>query len=188
MLTVISGTDRPGSKTKKVADLVTHFLKQKSLDTQLIDLGELPKGLFQPKHYKEPPRSFQKYQDAILHCNGILTVVPEYNGSFPGAMKYFIDLLRFPESLKDMPCGFIGLASGSFGAIRAIEHLEMIFQYRGAHLFGLRSLFIHVDKKLNEEATRITDKFTKDLFEEMLSGYIDFAYKVKPLGGGRESK
>ncbi|RLE20696.1 MAG: NADPH-dependent oxidoreductase, partial [Acidobacteria bacterium] len=30
-------------------------------------------------------------QEAILETDGILTIVPEYNGSYPGALKYFID-------------------------------------------------------------------------------------------------
>ena len=181
MIVVLSGTDRVGSNSGKVARLAIKFLKNQSVDTSLIDLEKLPNKFYQPKHYKEPPNSFKKYQEMILDCNGLLTIVPEYNGSYPGVLKYFIDILRFPESLRGIPTGFIGLSAGSFGGIRAVEHLEMIFQAREAHLFGLRSLFVHVDHKINKAGTEITDEFTKKSFETMLSKYIDFVYKLRPL-------
>jgi len=76
-------------------------------------------------------------------ADGIVTVVPEYNGSFPGVLKYFIDMLRFPESLYGIPAAFVGIAAGEWGALRAVEQMEMVFQYRHAHLFG-RRVFIRV--------------------------------------------
>ncbi len=181
MIVVISGTDRADSKSSLIAGLVVDFLSQNSIKTTLIDLAKLPNELYHPKNYKETPDFFKKEQKAILDCNGILTVVPEYNGSFPGVLKYFIDVLRFPESFRGIPAGFIGLASGSLGGIRAVEQLEMVFQYRKSHIFGLRSFFTHVDRKLNKKGTEITDESTKNYFESMLSGYIHFAYKIKPL-------
>ena len=180
MITIISGTNRKGSSTLKIAKLAISFLEKNDVKTQLIDLRKVPKNLFSGDHYGSPLKGLKKYQHMILDCNGILSVIPEYNGSFPGILKYFIDLLKFPESLKDIPSGFIGLSAGSFGAIRAIEHLEMIFQYREAHIFGVRSLFIHVHKKINEEGTEIIDQFTKELFERMLLGFKDFVYKINP--------
>ena len=181
MIVVISGTDRANSKSSQIANLAVYFLSKNSVKTTLIDLAKLPNELYHPKNYKKTPDFFKETQEAIFDCNGILTVVPEYNGSFPGVLKYFIDVLRFPESFRNIPAGFIGLASGSFGGIRAIEQLEMIFQYREAHIFALRSLFIHVDSKINKEGTQITDEFTKNLFEAMLLGYIDFVDKIKPF-------
>ena len=181
MITIISGTNRKNSNTLKIARLATDFLEKNGTNTQLIDLEKMSGDIFSGDHYGNPPKDFKVYQDMILNSSGILNVVPEYNGSFPGVLKYFIDLLKFPESFRGIPSGFIGLAAGSFGAIRAVEHLEMVFQYREAHIFGLRSLFLHVHKKISEEGTEITDELTKELFENMLLGFKDFVYKIKPL-------
>ena len=180
MVTIISGTNRKGSNTLKVSRLAEKFLKEIGVKTQLIDLARIPEEIFSRYHYNNPHKNFKVYQEMILNCNGILSIVPEYNGSFPGILKYFIDLLKFPESLRQKPAGFIGLAAGSFGGIRAIEHLEMIFQYREAHIFGLRSLFIHVHEKISKDGSEITDPLTKQLFEKMLLGFKDFIYQIKP--------
>ena len=54
-------------------------------------------------------------------------VAPEYNGSIPGALKYFIDLLPFPEAFEDRPVAFVGIASGRVGRFAyGIEHLQHV--------------------------------------------------------------
>lgn len=159
--------------------MVLDHYRQTGVATQLIDLVELPAELFVPESYgKNKPAAFQPFQDMMLDCDGILTVVPEYNGSFPGALKYFIDLLKFPDSLHDKPSAFIGLASGRFGALRAIEQLEMIFQYREAHIYGKRTLFPAVEKMLADD-NQIKDDFVRGLFFAQLDGFADFAQRLK---------
>ncbi len=91
MITVISGTNRPGSNTRKVAEIVRDLLRRGGEATTLIDLSDLPPELFTDSSYSSKPESFTPFQDAVLDADGILTVVPEYNGSFPGILKYFID-------------------------------------------------------------------------------------------------
>lgn len=180
MLTVISGTNRLNSVTRRVAGMVLDHYKYTGVETQLIDLCDLPRDIFVPESYgKNKPEAFGTFQDKMLNCNGIVTVIPEYNGSFPGVLKYFIDLLKFPESLHDMPSTFLGLASGRFGALRAIEQLEMVFQYREAHIYGKRCMFPAVEKMLSED-NQINDEFVRGLFTAQLDGFADFAYRLKP--------
>jgi chromate reductase len=138
MITIIAGTNRPHSNTFAVARLVRTMLVGRGEDVTLLDLAELPPEIFAGTSYAVKPIAFAPFQEAILETRGILTVVPEYNGSFPGVLKYFIDMLRFPESLYEQPAAFVGISSGRWGGIRAVEQLEMIFQYRHAHLFGRR--------------------------------------------------
>jgi NAD(P)H-dependent FMN reductase len=138
MITVISGTNRPNSKTRKIAVLVQEMLTEEGEEVALIDLANLPAEIFADSSYASKPESFEAFQNAVFESDGLLTVVPEYNGSFPGVLKYFIDMLRFPESLYETPAAFVGISSGRWGGLRAVEHLEMVFQYRHAHLFGRR--------------------------------------------------
>ncbi len=179
MITVIAGTNRKGSNTLKVANLVMKHYQARGVEAQLLDLAKLPPGIFSPEHYGNPPPAFKPFQDMILNTDGILVVTPEYNGGFPGALKYFIDLLKFPESLLGKPAAFIGVAAGIFGALRPIEQLSMIFQYREAALYGKRVLFPKVESKLSPDGTEITDEFVRGLFEKMLDGFAGFSRKLK---------
>ncbi len=178
MITVISGTDRPNSMTRRVSQLVLERLQQAGEQTQLVDLTELPANLYNGQHYFNAPPEFKPFQDAILNTDGVITVTPEYNGSFPGALKYFIDMLKFPDSLRGMPSCFVGVAAGRFGALRPIEQLEMIYQYREAHLFGKRVMFPDVENKISADFKTITDDFVAELFESTISGFIDFVKKL----------
>lgn len=173
-ITLISGTNRIGSNTFKIAKLAEARLKSKGVTVQFIDLTELPKDLFVPEHYGNAPASFAPFQEKVLKTDGLLVITPEYNGSFPGVLKYFIDLLKFPESLYKMPSAFIGLAAGQFGAVRSIEQLVEIFLYREANIFGRRCLLSGVNSKLAADGTYITDDFIRTKFEDVIDGFIDF--------------
>ena len=178
MITVISGTNRPESNTSKVAALVLEALTKNDEPTQLVDLSELPEELFASSSYASKPDSFASLQEAILSTDGILTVVPEYNGSFPGVLKYFIDMLRFPDSLYEKPAAFIGISAGPWGAVRAVEHIEMVFQYRHAHLFGRRCFIPGINQALGE-AGRLNDPEIEERLVTMVTGFAGFCRSLR---------
>ena len=120
MFLVIAGTNRPGANTLKVTLQAQARLKACGVDSQLIDLGQMPQEIFEPTSYAQKPEAFASVQQAVLETEGIIIVTPEYNGSFPGVLKYFIDMLKFPESLYMTPVAFVGLSAGPTGAMRPI--------------------------------------------------------------------
>lgn len=178
MITVISGTNRPGSNTLKVANLVTAELTVNGEESTLLDLGELPPSLFDPSSYMEKPQGFERFQQAVLDATGIITVIPEYNGSFPGVMKYFIDMLRFPESLVDQPVAFVGLSAGRWGALRSVEQLELVFQYRHAHLYGRRLLIPGIMSQLDDQ-DRLSDPELAERLRDLVKGFVAFTHALR---------
>ena len=76
----------------------------------------MPLSLFSPDAYSEKPQEFEEYSQNVLDADGLVIVVPEYNGSYPGALKLFIDMLKFPESFENKPVAFIGIAAGIWEA------------------------------------------------------------------------
>jgi len=183
MITVISGTNRPNSNTLKIARLAVEGLQEVGSEPALLDLAELPLEIFDGASYAEKPPAFAPFQEAVLASDGILTVVPEYNGSYPGVMKYFIDMLQFPESCYETPAGFIGLSAGPWGAVRAVEQLEMILQYRHAHLCGRRVFIPNVGSALDADG-RFLDADLERRFDEALAKFVDFCRR---LAGSREN-
>jgi chromate reductase, NAD(P)H dehydrogenase (quinone) len=178
MITIIAGTDRANSNTLKVAKIAQSILEKGGEKTEMIDLSQLPPNLFQPSNYGAKSPEFAPYQKMILETDGILNIVPEYNGSYPGAIKYFIDLLKFPESLHRKPAGFIGLAAGIFAGVRAVEHLEMVYSYREANLFGQRVFIPKVRDKISADGKDLTDKFLSDMMNAMLENFAKFVKKL----------
>jgi chromate reductase len=178
MFVVISGTNRPGNNTSKVANRVRRRLESAGHEVLLVDLEALPPETFTPASYGEKPAAIAPIQEAVLVAEGIITVVPEYNGSFPGALKYFIDLLRFPESLVGVPSAFIGLAAGRWGGLRAVEQLEMVFQYRSAHLFGKRC-FLPGIHALLDDSGELADGDEACRMDALVDEFAVFAAALK---------
>lgn len=177
MITVVAGTNRPGSNTLKVAHLASEALQKVGEEASLLDLTELPQEIYAGSSYASKPPEFEIFQEKMLATDGILTVVPEYNGSYPGVLKHFIDMLRFPESLYEKPAAFIGIAAGPWGALRAVEHLEMVFQYRHAHLFGRRVFLPGISQLLDEEG-RLADPALEERLHEMVTGFAAFCRRL----------
>lgn len=177
MLAVIAGTNRPGSNTLKIARVVQDILVGHHEDVELLNLALLPPGLMAGTSYAAKPAGFSVFQEALLTANGILTVVPEYNGSFPGVLKYAIDMLKFPESLYEKPAAFIGISSGRWGAVRAVEQLEMVFQYRHAHLFGRRVFIPNVGAALDED-NQLVDADLERRLDHMVTGFSGFCRRL----------
>jgi NAD(P)H-dependent FMN reductase len=178
MITILSGTNRPGANTRKVAGQVFDLYQSLGAEATLLDLAQLPPVIFDPSSYEKTPPSFQPFADAIVNCAGLVIVTPEYNGGFPGVLKYFIDMLPFPESFEGRPVCFIGLAAGMWGAIRPIEQLQAIWTYRSAHPFPTR-VFLPGIKKLLSEEGRLTDEKIVHRLRDQATGFIEFVKRIR---------
>jgi NAD(P)H-dependent FMN reductase len=178
MMTLIVGTNRPGSNTRKVAAEIETIYGGLKVPLRVLDLAQLPPEIFAPTSYAEKPKSFQSFADAVLQASGLHVVTPEYNGSLPGVLKYFIDMLKFPESFERRPVCFTGLAAGMWGALRPVEQLQAIFGYRNAYLFPER-VFMPAVNKVLDATGRITDAELLERLQKQAEGFIEFVEKLK---------
>jgi NAD(P)H-dependent FMN reductase len=174
---VISGTNRPNSNTLKLAKVIVGHYARLNVPAELYSLCDLPPELFDPAAYIAKPPAFVAVQERVVAAPGLHVVTPEYNGSFPGALKYFIDMLKFPESFQHKPVAFVGAASGMFGALRPVEHLMGVFSYRNAHLYPDRVFVSGVGKKFDETG-RLNDEAIDQRLAVQAEGFAAFIGKL----------
>jgi NAD(P)H-dependent FMN reductase len=174
---IISGTNRPGSMTLRVARAVREHYQTAMIAAELLDLQDLPAEVFAPTVYADKPAALKAMQRRVLDAAGLHVVTPEYNGSFPGILKYFIDLLKFPESFERKPVAFVGVAAGSFGALRPVEQLQMIFAYRNAHLYPERVFIAGAGTKIDAQGKVIDAELDRRLTQQA-RGFAHFAAAV----------
>ena len=177
-MTLIVGTNRPGSNTRKIARHVEEIYAALNVPLRVLDLAQLPPEIFSPSVYAEKPASFKPFTDGILQASGLIIVTPEYNGGIPGVLKYFIDLLKFPESFDRKPVCFVGVAAGIWGALRPIEHLQQIFGYRNAFIYPERVFLAQVGNLLSEDG-RLKDAELVGRLQKQATGFVDFVEKLK---------
>jgi chromate reductase, NAD(P)H dehydrogenase (quinone) len=177
MITLIVGTNRPGSNTRKVATHVEAIYAELKVPIRVLDLAALPAEIFAPSSYATKPKGFQPFADAVLQASGLHVMTPEYNGGIPGILKYFIDMLKFPESFQHRPVCFVGVAAGVWGALRPVEQLQQIFGYRNAFLFPERVFLPSVNDLLDDQG-RLTDPDLVDRLKKQAAGFVDFVQRL----------
>jgi len=178
MITLVVGTNRPGSNTRKVALEVRRLYAELGTELGWVDLAELPAGIFAPSAYATKPADFEPFSQAILRASGLIIVTPEYNGGFPGVLKYFIDMLKFPESFERRPVCFIGLSAGVWGALRPLEQLQQLFLYRGAHIYPER-VYLPKIGDLLDAGDRLTQSDVVERLRAQAAGFITFVKQLK---------
>ena len=80
--TIISGTNRIGSQSEKVASEYWRILKEKNINAEILSLTNL--DVF----YRTP--NYLKIENKILiPTQKFIFIIPEYNGYFPGCFKSY---------------------------------------------------------------------------------------------------
>ena len=180
MITLLVGTNRPQSNTRKVARHLEETYAELKVPIHFLDLAQLPPEIFSPAAYAQKPKSFEPFAEAILRSDGLHVVSPEYNGSVPGVLKYFIDMLKFPESFIRRPVCFVGLSAGIWGALRPVEQLQAIFGYRNAYIFPER-IFLPEINDLLDEGGRLKDPDLIKRLRSQAEGFVEFVEKLRGI-------
>ena len=180
MMTMIVGTNRPNSNTRKVARHVEELYAELKVPLKILDLSEMPREIFEVSSYAQKPGSFKPFADAVLASYGLHVVTPEYNGGIPGVLKYFIDMLKFPESFIKRPVCFVGLSAGIWGALRPVEQLQAIFGYRNAFIYPERVFLPGINDLLDDNG-RLTDNELLERLKIQITGFIEFVECLKKV-------
>jgi len=180
MITLLIGTNRPGSNSRKVARHVEEIYAELKVPLRVLDLTQLPPGIFSPSSYAEKPKSFHPFAEGVLHATGLHVISPEYNGGIPGVLKYFIDMLKFPESFERRPVCFTGIAAGIWGALRPIEQLQGVFGYRNAFIYPERVFLAQIHSLLDQNG-RLNNPELLERLRKQAAGFVDFVEKVKQI-------
>jgi chromate reductase len=175
---IISGTNRPGSRSLQVAKLVQKIYREHGgEETEILDLAQLPLEQLLGEHYGSgKPEPIQVAIDKINKAEGLVIVCPEYNGSMPGVLKYFIDHWNYPESFEYRPIALIGLG-GRFGGMRPVEHLQQVFGYRNAFLYPERVFLSDIWTLLKDG--EIQDAKIRDLLVSQTTGFQKFVHALQ---------
>lgn len=140
MITVISGTNRKGSRCRAFAYKYYEFLSEVlgTKQVRFLALEDIPQTWLSASMYEDGGQhsDLAKIQDEyILPADGFVFISPEYNGSFPGILKLFIDacsVRNYARNFKGKKAALVGVATGRAGNLRGMSHLAGVLHYLGA--------------------------------------------------------
>ncbi|CAN5309556.1 hypothetical protein BH09BAC6_BH09BAC6_30790 [soil metagenome] len=171
MVTIISATNRPGSSTLKVAQYYQKRMAEMGQQAGLLSLTQLPDNFIKSDLYGERSAEFRPIQEIITGTEKFIFIIPEYNGSFPGVLKTFIDGCNFPESFYEKKAALVGLSSGKYGNIRGIDHFTGVCHYMHLNVLPLKIHIAAIHQELDNNLSLFkadTVKFTDEQMRKFI--------------------
>lgn len=166
---IIQGSVRPGNYTGKAAALVADELKAQGVTFEVVDPAKLQ--LLAPG-IENPTSDAEWLREIVGSATGVILATPEYHGSFSSVMKVIIENLGFPSVLATKPVALLGVAAGTIGSIKSLEHLRSVCSHIGAvvlpgpvSIANVRSIFdeegrcldVKMEKRIRGVATQLLD-------------------------------
>lgn len=172
-IAILKGSVRPGNYTSMAADLVVDELwKHPKVTVDLVDPAVL--DLPFPGQGRKSVDT-QKLQEIVKGATGVILVTPEYHGSFSSVMKLVIENLGFPSALEGKPVALLGVAAGTIGAIKSLEHLRGVVSHVGGIVLPLPVSIANV-QKVFDQSGRAQDPTAERMVRQVatnLLGYIE---------------
>lgn len=172
-ITIISATNRENSYTEKVAFYYKTKLEGLGKQVRLLSLKKLHEVVdlneIYSKNKSDPFNEMVK--EYIVDTDAFVFVVPEYNGSFPGIVKVFIDAVA-PSNWHEKKVCLTGVSSGRAGNLRGLEHLTGILHYLKLNVYHNRLPISLIDKIYTNGESMPEE--TAKVIEKQLEGFLKF--------------
>ncbi len=166
MYTIISGTNREGSYTLKVAKEYQRLLKEKGVEAGLFSLEGI--------NLLKRDAAFEKIEnEIIIPTNKFLFIVPEYNGSYPGVLKLLFDTGKSHSLWWHKKALLTGVSTGRAGNLRGMEHLAGVLNYLKVTVYPNMQPLSVVDKLMDENG-QFTDPGIISVINHQLDQFIEW--------------
>lgn len=165
MYTIISGTNRVGSHTEKVAKEYHRILKEKNIDAGIFSLKNLDV-------LHRSPEILKIEAEILIPTKKFIFIIPEYNGSYPGVLKTLIDNSDIKNVWQFKKALLTGVATGRAGNLRGMDHLADTLHYLKMNVHYNKLPISVIDKVMDENGH--LNKETLRVINDQISDFIDF--------------
>ena len=165
LLTVVAATNRPGAASTALAEMYLNLAEQAGHTAQLLRMDALPAN-FTTECWNGGSPAFDALVDRyIVRAQRLVFVVPEYNGSYPGILKAFVD--ASPQSaFYNKKAGVVGVSAGRAGNLRGADQLTNVLNYLKI------SVYYRKPKLSGVEQSMVQDGKWPEAWVEELAGHL----------------
>ena len=148
LISIICGTNRTDAVSLGIAKTYQSALAEKGAKTAIINLAMLPADFAFSALYENEGKNdrFNTFREQMKESSKFVFIIPEYNGSFPGVLKTFIDGLEYPNTFINKKSALVGVASGGQGSSLALSHLTDILNHCGTHVLAYKPRLMKIDE------------------------------------------
>jgi NAD(P)H-dependent FMN reductase len=166
MYIIISGTNRIGSHTEKIANQYQQILKAKGIEAKIFSLKYL--------NVLEKNPDFNKAEkEFLIPAQKFIFIMPEYNGTYPGVLKAMIDISDLKLSWWYKKVLLTGISTGRAGNLRGMDHMTAILNHIKMIVHPNKLPISTIDKVMDENGT-ICNKSTLHAIAMQIDEFINF--------------
>lgn len=166
MLTLISGTSRKGSRTRKLADNYLRILQGRGVEVQLFCLEEY-------RVWERDEAFVEAEKTLLIPAEKFIFIAPEYNGSIPGMLKMLLDNSDIKSCWWGKKAMLTGLADGRAGNLRGLDHLTNILNYLHVNVYWNKLPISRISTEMDEDG-RLLQPATVAAIEAQIDGFLAF--------------
>jgi NAD(P)H-dependent FMN reductase len=122
---IISSSLRKERFSHRAALYLSSLLRETyKVEAEILDLMKYNFPLFEErlKYLTSPAPEVLDFAEKVQKADGLILVVPEYNGGYPASIKNVIDLLT--DEWRKKPVAFAVVSNGQFGGSQVIFSLQ----------------------------------------------------------------
>lgn len=171
-IVILSCTNRPDSNSLKVSRIYENIVRSKQKEAIILDFCSLPQNIAFAETFGNRTENYAKLiSEFIVSNRKFIFVVPEYNGSFPGILKLFLDSTH-PRDWTNKKACLVGVSDGRAGNLRGMDHLTGILNYLKVHVLH-NKLPISVIAKVMDKGIFINETQMKAC-EAQVEEFLEF--------------
>ncbi len=173
MITIINATNRPDNKTRVIVDAYAKLLHEAGMETQIFDMAELPADfIFNASYGKKSDAMEAIIKNRLDPADRLVIISPEYNGSYPGVFKAFVDSIH-PKHFHGKKAALVGVASGRAGNLRGMDHLTDVLHHLGVEVLSYKVPISRLED-LMQGNTQFTDEETLHTLKRQVRRFLHF--------------
>jgi len=172
-IVVVSCTNRLNSNTLKVSKIYERIVKSCGENAKILDLNLLPEDVAFAETFGRRTQKYAKLiNDYVSSKKKFIFIVPEYNGSFPGILKLFLDSTH-PRDWANKKACLVGVSDGRAGNLRGLDHLTGILNYLKVNVLPNKLPISVIKDVMNIEGNFINDEQIKTS-NAQVSDFLEF--------------
>lgn len=131
-----TGSLRTGSWNERLLAVAVEVLRRKQVEVDVFNLKAAQLPVYDPDTDANPPPALTDFKERLRAATGLLIASPEYNYSYPGALKNLLDFASRPP--KENPfsgrvSAQLGATPGPGGTLQAQAMLRHVLSGLGCH-------------------------------------------------------
>ena len=171
---IIVGSLRKGSFTRSIANELKAQLPE-GYEGKFLDIAQLP--LFDQDYEAEgaTPESYVHFRKEVEACDAFIFATPEYNRSFPAAIKNALDVASRPygsSKWNGKPAAVVSVSPGAIGGFGANHHLRQVLTFLNVQPVQQPEAYIGSVMGLLDENGKVKNEDTRALLKSVVTALV----------------